>query len=136
MKKTLLVVLFALPAAADDLVVDVALRSDTGVVHCNLWKSADGFPREYQKAATRVEAPAIKGKQARCTFAGVAAGTYAISVFHDEDGDGVLKTNFVGAPKEPLGFSNDARGSFGPPKFDDAKFAHDGKARTLAIAAK
>jgi len=28
----------------------------------------------------------------------------------------------MGMPNEPYGFSNDARGSFGPPSFEDASF--------------
>ena len=48
-------------------------------------------------------------------------GTYAISVYHDLNGDGELNTNFVGIPREPYGFSI-SRGSFGPPSFKDASF--------------
>jgi uncharacterized protein (DUF2141 family) len=32
-----------------------------------------------------------------------------------------MDTNFVGLPKEGYGASNDAKGTFGPPKFKDAK---------------
>ena len=47
-------------------------------------------------------------------------GKYAISVFHDVNSDGELNTNIFGIPKEPVGFSKDAKGSFGPPNFDKA----------------
>ena len=50
------------------------------------------------------------------------SGFYAISVFYDEDNDGELKTGFLGIPKELVGFSNNAKGSFGPPSFDKAAF--------------
>jgi len=33
-----------------------------------------------------------------------------------------LTTNFIGIPKEPIGFSNNARIKFGPPSFEEAKF--------------
>lgn len=33
----------------------------------------------------------------------------------------LVERNFVGIPKERVGASNDAKGSFGPPKFDDAR---------------
>jgi uncharacterized protein (DUF2141 family) len=134
-----LMCLIAVPALAEggtpdkQIVVELSLRSDTGVVHCTLWKSPEGFPKEYKKAAARVDAQGIKDKRARCVFTGVEAGTWAISVFHDEDGNGELKTNFVGVPQEPLGFSNNAKATFGPPKFDDAKFSYDGKALVLTI---
>lgn len=49
-------------------------------------------------------------------------GEYALSVFHDLDGDGKLKRSFIGIPKEPAGLSNNAVPRFGPPKYKDAKF--------------
>ena len=46
---------------------------------------------------------------------GLAAGNYAVSIHHDEDADGKLKTNFIGMPKEGVGISNNPGGipSFG-----------------------
>ena len=52
----------------------------------------------------------------------VPAGEYAIAVFHDKNGDGKLNRNFLGIPSEPYGFSNNARGSLGPARWNDAKF--------------
>ena len=45
-----------------------------------------------------------------------------MSSFYDKNGNGKLDTNFLGIPKEPTAMSNNAKGSFGPPKFKDAKF--------------
>lgn len=78
--------------------------------------------------------------QGRVSFQidGLATGTYSVSVFYDEDEDGELKTNFLGIPKELVGFSNNAKGSFGPPSFEKTSFElkatktitiHFGKAR-------
>ena len=47
-------------------------------------------------------------------------GTYAVAVYHDLNGNGELDRTTLGPPDEPYGFSNDARGTFGPPKFDKA----------------
>lgn len=41
---------------------------------------------------------------------------------HDENGNGKLDSNWLGIPSEPVGASNDARGQFGPPSFEDAAF--------------
>ena len=49
-------------------------------------------------------------------------GKYAISIFHDVNSDGELNTNIFGIPKEPYGFSNNAKGKFGPPSFEKAAF--------------
>jgi len=42
-------------------------------------------------------------------------------VYHDENGNGRLDKNFIGIPREPLGFSNQYR-PHGPPTFSRAAF--------------
>jgi len=49
-------------------------------------------------------------------------GKYAFKYFHDEDNDEKINTNFMGIPKEGYGFSNNAKGTFGPPSFDKMVF--------------
>lgn len=60
-------------------------------------------------------------------------GTYAIAVFQDMNGNGQLDTNWMGVPSEPYGFSKDARGSFGPPGFDQASIIFDGSPRLFNV---
>lgn len=64
----------------------------------------------------------ITNKSCSITFKDLPKGTYAISMFHDENENNKLDTNFLGIPKESYGCSNNARGHFGPPKWEDAKF--------------
>ncbi len=47
------------------------------------------------------------------------SGAYGISAYHDENANEELDMNFLGAPTEPYGFSNDARGIFGKPEFEE-----------------
>ncbi|MEM9824027.1 MAG: DUF2141 domain-containing protein [Bacteroidota bacterium] len=63
-------------------------------------------------------------------------GTYAFSLYHDEDGDGALDSNFLGIPKEPYGFSNNARGVFGPPKYKSASFEFNEAEQMIEIKVK
>jgi len=51
----------------------------------------------------------------------VPAGSFAVSVFHDTDNDRELNTGVFGIPSEAYGFSADARSTFGPPKFEEAR---------------
>ncbi len=53
---------------------------------------------------------------------GVPAGTYAISVVWDENSNNEMDTGFMRIPKEKIGFSNNARNPFGPPKFEKTRF--------------
>ena len=57
---------------------------------------------------------------------GLAPGEYAIRVMHDLNGNDELDANFVGLPTEPYGFSNNAKGRFGPAQWKDARFELDG----------
>jgi len=103
------------------LVVDVRdLRSDGGSVRCSLYASRDGYPTEASRAVARAEGRP-HARQARCTFENVAPGSYAVSVHHDEDGDGVFDTGIFGIPLEGVGASRDAHGTMGPPSFEDAR---------------
>ncbi len=46
------------------------------------------------------------------------AGVYALTAFHDEDGDGRLSRGMIGLPSEGYGFPHDPRLVFGPPAFE------------------
>jgi uncharacterized protein (DUF2141 family) len=55
------------------------------------------------------------------TIENVPYGEYAVAAFQDRNGNGELDRGFLGAPKEPYGFSNDARGAFGPASWTEAR---------------
>lgn len=46
------------------------------------------------------------------------AGPKGIRLFHDANDNGKMDTNFLGIPKEGYGFSNNVKGTFGPPSFE------------------
>jgi uncharacterized protein (DUF2141 family) len=120
-------------AASNTITVEVVgLRNNNGVEGCALFNSADGFPDKTDKAIKTVNGK-IESQRAVCVFSDVAPGDYAISTFHDENSDGKIARNFIGMPKEGVGASNDAKGSFGPPKYDDARFNYPGGAKSMTI---
>src|SRR5215471_15529520 len=110
----------------------VGLRNNNGQIFCALYASAEGFPKDSQKALRR-DSSSISEKKASCEFSATQPGTYAVSVFHDENSNGKLDTNFLGIPREGVGASNDARGHMGPPKFDAAHFQFSGGRLNLKI---
>lgn len=57
------------------------------------------------------------------TIPDLKSGKYTVKVYHDIDKNEDLNTGTFGIPKEPYGFSNDARGTFGPPDVEDQLFA-------------
>ena len=60
-------------------------------------------------------------------FDNVEPGEYALTVLHDENGNGKLDTNLLGMPKEGYGVSNNAFRRFGPPRFREAKITVNGE---------
>lgn len=69
----------------------------------------------------RRESAQATGASVRVAFADVPPGRYAIAVFQDLDGTGVLRRGKLGIPLEPYGFSNGA-GLSRRPKFEAAAF--------------
>jgi uncharacterized protein (DUF2141 family) len=118
----------------DQIHVEIAgLRNDKGQAVCSLFSSAGDFPKKMEKAVAH-STSVITNRHAACEFSGVAPGTYAISVFHDENSNGKLDTNIMGIPREGVGASNDAKGHFGPPKFDASAFRFAGGRLELKIS--
>jgi uncharacterized protein (DUF2141 family) len=107
-------------------------HSDKGEAFCALFAPGKAFPSDAKAAVVRIKAPISHGK-ATCEFTDVAPGRYAVSVFHDENSNQKLDTNFLGIPKEGVGASNDAKGRMGPPKFDAAAFQYSGGRLELKI---
>jgi len=105
--------------------------NNDGTVKVGLYNEAGDFLGKAYQALTSE----ITNKEAEVTFSDVPDGTYAISGFHDEDNDGELKMRFGMIPAESYGCSNGAKGFFGPPKWEDAKFeVKNGEVRQLEIS--
>ena len=94
------------------------LKSDKGKLFIALYNEEADFLKNEIKGM-EVD---IKDGKAKVSFDNLVKGVYAISSFHDKNNNGKMDTNFLGIPKEPTAMSNNAKGSFGPPKFKDAKF--------------
>ena len=103
-------------AKAFDLTVEVLnARSDQGTVDGGLFGAESGWLRQPMTGAREPAAPKVV-----LVYRNLPAGPYALSVFHDENGNGKLDTNVAGIPLERYGFSRDAHGRMGPPSFADA----------------
>ena len=101
-----------------------------GQVVCSLFTSADTFLKEPVIKKTK---PIDSKGQAVFRIDALAPGTYAVSIVYDEDSNGKLNTGLFGIPTEPVGVSNNAKGRFGPPSYEDAAFELSGS-RTIRIS--
>ena len=107
-----------------DLKVEITgMDTDKGKVFLALYNSEATFLKKSEdtKGANAI----VKDKRAIAIFKGLKKGEYAISLFHDENDNNRMDTKIFGIPKEPYGFSNDAKGFMGPPKIKDAKIIVD-----------
>jgi len=105
---------------SNTLMVEVEkCRNDKGVVSVSLFKVEKDYMKDFSNS---LKATVVNGK-AVVHFENLPQGEYAISIMHDENGNGELDSNFFRMPKEGIGFSNDASATFGPPPWDKAKFS-------------
>lgn len=112
----------AAPAHAVEMEVEVSgLTQSEGRVMVGVFTDAGTW---LKKAVTGGAAEANQQKDGRVLIKlqDLPEGSLALSVFHDVNGNGKLDSNAMGIPKEPYGFSNNAAGTFGPPKFEKAQF--------------
>jgi uncharacterized protein (DUF2141 family) len=122
------------PGGASTLRVRVTgVRSDAGSVRIQLFDGPEGYPTKPGKALQRRSTRITKG-EALVVFEGLAEGTYALFAFHDEDGDGKVRSNFVGMPTEGVGASNNAKGRMGPPSFKAASIRVAGEETVVAFS--
>jgi uncharacterized protein (DUF2141 family) len=102
----------------------VNARNANGVVRIALFQSADGFPGNASEALhTQSEKIDPQTLTAEAVFSGIPTGTYAVMVFHDENGNGKLDKNMLGIPREGYGASNNSAKKMRAPTFDEAKFS-------------
>jgi uncharacterized protein (DUF2141 family) len=109
------------------------LRGGRGACYLALFASAQGFPRQTDQAVRTLRVP-VSAATASFSFDKLPPSTYALAVYHDENGNGQLDKNFFGLPTERYGFSNNARSMmFFPPSFSAARFAVTGAEAALVV---
>jgi uncharacterized protein (DUF2141 family) len=105
-------------------------KSNKGMAYIAVYKSE----QEFLKKPTIGKIVKIENNKAVVIFNDLPKGEYAISSYHDENGNGKLDTNFMGIPKEDYAVSNNAKGFMSAPKYKDAKFiAKESKTITMKI---
>lgn len=121
MKNLLLIFLLWLPVAAWSQgtveVVVTGIREAKGDILVGLFNNDGDFLK------TAIQGKVVKASKEGVTvvFENLQEGDYAVSVLHDENGNGEMDKNVMGIPKEGFAFGNNAMGTFGPPSFEKSK---------------
>ena len=98
------------------------IRSSSGMIVITLYGDR---PEEFLQSGRKIDRERVPAKTGIVTACLVLPkpGTYAIAVYHDEDGDRKVTKSAFGIPTEGYGFSNDALVHLGPPKFNEVKIS-------------
>ena len=96
------------------------VSSNNGNVCVALYQDEDSF-LDFDKVFKVGSEKALKGEM-HMAIDDIPDGEYAVAIFHDENGNKKLDTNFMGIPKEAYAFSKGKVKMFGPPKFDECAF--------------
>ena len=126
MKRTILLFIGVLCAALTTManpgeknitVIISQIEDPSGTLTVTLFdKSENWLQRGVRQQVT------VTGHEMIIVFEGIEPGNYAVSVTHDANSNGKLDTGAFGIPVEDYGFSNNARGMFGPASFEDSMF--------------
>jgi uncharacterized protein (DUF2141 family) len=104
---------------AGDLTIEISgITPNRGKVYVAVYDVAEAFPIPGRQRVGQVVNP--DDRHITVHFADMPPGQYAAVAFQDLNENAKLDKNFLGFPKEPYGFSNNARGTAGPPSFSQA----------------
>jgi uncharacterized protein (DUF2141 family) len=120
------------PSAGKIKITVNTFRNSNGNAGFALFNKGEDFP-SFGDKAMKVVYVKISNNYSEVEFDNLPAGDYAIAVFHDENSNKELDTNFLGIPKEGVGCSNNPKGGFDPPKFEDARFKFSGSVQTISV---
>lgn len=107
-----------LPVPTATLVVEIrgVKAARGGILRCAVFDDAQGYPTDPDR---RLMGTSSTPNAATCRF-DVPPGTYAVSVGHDVNDNGVVDTNLLGIPTEGWGTSNNVQPTFRAPRFDES----------------
>ncbi|BCL35804.1 DUF2141 domain-containing protein [Nostoc sp. MS1] len=115
------------------LIVEIdGLQNKQGQVCASIFSSSQGFPSD-RKRALQKQCTQISETPLTLTFDNLKAGSYAVAVIQDLNGDGTLNRNNLGMPVEPFGFSLNPEVRNSAPKFGDAAFILAGPSTVIQI---
>lgn len=122
-------------AAAGTLAVKFeGLRSAKGMIRACLTRDPKLF-LHCERDPAAFKASIAASPHAHMDFANVPPGDYVLAVFHDENSNNKVDT-FLGIPREGVGFSRNPAMTFGPPKYEAAKFHISAGANMLDVKLK
>lgn len=114
-------------AKAADLTVKIkGVANEKGTLRVSLYDNKDDWAKDMksEKTENAVSFQKVTPKKGTTTmvFKDVEPGTFAVTLFHDENKNEKIDKGFLGIPTEDYGFSNDATPVLSAPDFSQCQF--------------
>ena len=108
------------------------IASKEGAIQIALYQGESNFLKEGKELFPKMIKP-ITDSTATLEIPDVPFGTYAIAIYHDENGNGELDKNLVGIPKEAYSFSNNPKIKWRAPNYAETKFEFSSDKKVLDL---
>jgi uncharacterized protein (DUF2141 family) len=124
---------FAASKSRGNLIINISgFPSSNGFAMVALNNSEESYQGGENEAIAKTKTQVVD-KKVQVIFTNLPYGSYGVSLYHDENANGKMDKNAMGIPKEAYGFSNNAKGFFGKPKYKDIMFQLDSAEMQIAI---
>jgi len=97
------------------------IQEASGLIWVGVYDSPQAFLNKEQAICVKGYPVSQTGKM-RIHIDNLPFGKYALALFHDINGNGLMDQNFLGIPTEPYAFSRKPRSKWRIPRFDEVKF--------------
>lgn len=133
--KTLTIILIAMTLSATQSVnqpssLDIEIlniEKNSGNIVVEIYKDKSGWLKSPFRTITL-----STNEGSKTASFNVPNGKYAVSIYQDMNKNGKVDQNFLGIPKEPVGFGNNYK-PFGKPNFESALIEHKPTSKPEAI---
>lgn len=116
----LLIILFPKTKKYDVEVVVSNINTQQGTIELAVFDKPQLFLQKNK--SIKKYSKAVRGNSIKIKVKNLPEGHYAISLYHDFNGDKECNLNVIGIPKEPYGFSNNFKPLYRQPNFEDCHF--------------
>jgi uncharacterized protein (DUF2141 family) len=118
---------------AGSVVVTIkGFRDFKGPARVVLFNHENGFPDD-ESGAYRKVVSEIRNGEVHVRFDELPAGTYALSTYHDENGDERFNIGLLGIPDEGYGVSNNIVHATRVPRFGEALFQVSNEVKAIRV---
>ena len=108
--------------SSGNLIINISgFPSSDGFAMVALNNSEESYKSGENEAMAKTKIRVVD-QQVQVIFTNLPYGDYGVSLYHDENANGKMDKNAMGIPREAYGFSNNAKGFFGKPKYEDVMF--------------